>query len=408
VNTTGRPGRPRPNLTIILIVVAAAFFGASAGMIARHITGVTHMSMRQLLAPAFEGRRQFCVLALGEDNTGDPRKDIRGRSDTIMVAAVDLDNNVIRAVSIPRDTRCVIPGRDYYDKINAAYPLGGCDLSRRAAEDLLGIPIQYYVKTNVEGLKRTVDMLGGVEIDIEKDMHYRDRRGGLYIDLRKGYRHLDGDKALQYVRFRHDAMGDIWRIQRQQKFMRAIARRMFVPENLPRLPEVVEEIRSNMETNMTAKDLLILARSGEKIHPDDIEMETLPGEARSIGGISYWVVPESEARAAVDRLMKFTGNGLPPAASGVKPTVEVLNGAGVSGVAARAADMLKRSGYMVMSTGNAQRFDYSQSEIRSRIGTTAEVRAIATAMRCTEISEIPRQSSTDADVTIIVGKDFNR
>lgn len=407
MKATKRPGRLRSNLTTILILAAGALVGVSVGMIMSAVTSITHMSVRQLLAPAFEGRRQFCIVALGEDNTGSTRKDVRGRSDTIMVAAVDLDSNVIRAVSIPRDTRCIIPGHDRYEKINTAYALGGPELSRRTAEALLGIPIQYYVETNIEGLKRTVDLLGGVEIDIEKDMRYHDRRGGLYINLRKGYRHLDGDKALQYVRFRHDAMGDIWRIRRQQKFMRAIARRMFAAENVTKLPTIVEEIRSNMETNLTAKDLLVLARLGKKISPDDVQMETLPGQPQNIDGISYWVAAESEVSATVDQLLRFSIAGLPPAASGVKPTVEVLNGAGVAGIAGKAADILKRSGYSVMSTRNAANFGYAESAIQTRIGTTAQVRDIGTLMRCTRICAIPRHSSTEADVTIIVGKDFN-
>jgi len=398
VGTNNRQSKVR----MLLIIVIAALLGAGGGRLARSVVQFmqkTHTTPSQLAQPAFGGQRRIYILALGEDNTGSSRSDVYGRSDTIMVLAVDMDRKDVRAISIPRDTRCVIPGRENYDKINSAYALGGPELSRRTAEMLLGVPIQYRVKTNIEGLKRTVDVLGGVEIDIEKDMHYRDRRGGLYINLRKGYRHLDGDKALQYVRFRHDTFGDITRIQRQQKFLRAIARRVFAKENLRKLATVIDEIMRNVETNMSGKDLFCLVELAKQIQPDEVQMDTLPGQAQTIDGISYYVADETKMQAMVDRLLRFVD---PVAAL---PTVEVLNGTGETGQATRVSDLLTRLGYSVVSTGNAPRFGYDQSEIRSRIGDTQKVRQMAALLNSTRITPIQRQDSTEADVTVIVGRD---
>ncbi|MDO8682244.1 MAG: LCP family protein [Armatimonadota bacterium] len=396
----GNRSRLKSLLTIVLIGLVGAIIGAVCGMLAGRLSKQMSMSPAQFLAPPFEGRKQIYILALGEDNTGTKSKDIHGRSDTVLVAAVDLDKKQINAISIPRDTRCIIPGRDSYDKINAAYAIGGPELSRQTAEGLLGIPIQYYIKTNIGGLKSTVDSVGGVEIDIEKNMHYRDRRGGLNINLRKGYRHLNGDQALQYVRFRHDVMGDITRIQRQQKFLRAIARRMFAKENLTKLPSIIEGIKANVETNMSDKDLLYLAKLARHVQPDEIQMETLPGAPENIDGISYWVHDTAKAQLMVDTLLRF----LPP--PDLKPSVEVLNGTGIQGAAAKIAERLTQSGYQVMSTGNAKDSNLDTSEVRTRIGITDEVRQLSTLLYSIRIVEIHRQSDTDTDVTVIVGKDI--
>jgi polyisoprenyl-teichoic acid--peptidoglycan teichoic acid transferase len=394
-------------VTMTLVILAGALVGGAAGLFVANMSKKTHTTPGQMVTPPFGGQKLIYVLALGEDNTWTKNKDVHGRSDTIMVAAIDLDKNDVRAISIPRDTRCVIPGRDGYDKINAAYTFGGPELSRQTVGMLLGISIPYYIKTNIDGLKDTVDLLGGVEIDIEKDMHYRDRRGGLNINLKKGYRHLDGDKALQYVRFRHDTFGDITRIQRQQKFLRAIARRMLAKENVGKLTTVIDEIMRNVDTNMSGKDLLYLARLSRKVQPEDVKMETLPGVPENIKGISYWIADDVKMRNMVDQLLKFQDPvaAMPTAPAGPLPTIEVLNGGGQPGSATRVSDMLKKSGYQVISVGNVPNFGYDQSELRSRIGDNDRVKRVAALLNSPRITEMPKQDTTEADITIVVGRD---
>lgn len=387
-------------ISVTLIISAGAALGVAGGMYARQTLNQMGIKSSKIFERPFDGRKQFRVLAIGEDETGSKRSDVHGRSDTLIVVAVDLDKKDARAVSIPRDTRCVIPGRSRYDKINAAYAMGGIELSRQTAEQLLGVTIDYYMKTNIKGLRRTVDLLGGVEIDIEKNMRYRDRRGGLYIDLKKGYRHLDGEKALHYVRFRHDALGDISRIQRQQKFLRAVARRLTAPENLTRLPRVIPEIMANVETNMSGKDLLYLAKLSKSIQPDEVQMEMLPATPQMIDGVSYMVMDTSHSQIVVDRLLKFQAIGQ------IKPTVEVLNGSGVQGVALRVSEALTRAGYTVLATGNAPDYEREQSEIQVHTKDTRQALDIGILINCTRIKLIPEPSTTKADVTIIVGKDM--
>jgi len=287
---------------IVVWLAFAAVLGATGGAALRILSLRMNTTITQAIRPPFDGRGLVRIIALGEDRSN---PGTRGRSDTIIIAAIDLNNKTVRAVSIPRDTHVWFPDRDKYDKINSAYARGGPTASLSAAERVLGVGIDYYIKTSIDGLKDTVDLLGGVEIDIEKDMNYVDRRGGLYIHLRKGYRLLNGNQALEYVRFRHDKLGDISRIQRQQKFLRAIARKALSSGSIARLPRIANEVMSNVETDMSGRDLLALAQMARDVRPEEIEMNTLPGHPENIHGISYWIADEPAVAMMVDRLLRF-------------------------------------------------------------------------------------------------------
>jgi len=375
----------------------------------------THTKPWQLAQPPFGGREFIRILAIGEDNTAKRNKNGRGLSDTIMVAAVDLRNKTVRAVSIPRDTRVDIPGHGI-QKINAAHVFGGPDLVRRMAEQLLGVTIDYYVRTDIDGLKNIVDSVGGVGIEIEKDMNYTDRRGGLRIHLRKGYRHLNGDQALQYVRFRHDAWGDVGyemvdgkkvatgRIVRQQKFLRALARQMMQVQNLPKLPSLVAEMydKGYVETDMSLVDIKALVKIARDILPEDMAMETVPGMPQNIGGVSYWIPDPEATKEVVAQMLEW--NPTPSAAS---LSVEVLNGSGVDGIASRVAERLEAMGYKVVSTGNAPSYDYDRCAVICRGGVNTQVRELAKIFSCAEVKEASgRTNPGSPDVTVIVGKDY--
>jgi LCP family protein required for cell wall assembly len=156
---------------------------------------------------------------------------------------VDTKTKQMSLLSIPRDTRVNIP-KYGWDKINAADALGGPELSMKVVSNLLDIPEKYYVQANFNGFKDIVDALGGVTLDVEQNMYHEDETdGGAYeINLKKGVQRLDGDKALQYVRYRDYAMGDIDRTKYQQKFLVALAKEMLQPSTILKLPALVPEI----------------------------------------------------------------------------------------------------------------------------------------------------------------------
>lgn len=390
-----RPRFRKSTIFLFIFVIALAVAGGAAFQM---LSQKMRMSAKDIVfQKPFEGRDTFTVLVLGEDETYSRNPKDKGRSDTILVAAVDLRNKRVQGLSIPRDTRIQIPGMSGFQKINASYVKGGAKLTAQCVADLLGIPIDYYIKTNIAGLKKVVDAVGGVGIDVEKNMYYVDRRGGLYINLKKGYRHLNGEKALGYVRFRHDRMGDIWRIQRQQKFLRALARQVSAPANWTKLPDVIDQMMQSVETNMTSKDLLTLARLSKDVPSEAVKMATLPGVPDSIHGISYYVADMPAIPPMVDEMLRFQ----PP-----KPTVAVLNGSGVTGAAERLADFLRGDGYRVMRTGNAPRADYDASVVMAEDPDSAQIQKIADLLNCRP-QMLPRQSDKpDTSVVVIIGRDY--
>ncbi len=275
-----------------LVVIAGA--GITGALLGYNQHAPKPVTVQELVTPAFEGTPRVRILALGVDQES-------GNTDTIIVATVDFEKKAVYALSIPRDTRADIPGHHTF-KVNAAYAWGGLDTAKQTIENLLGVSIDRVVLVRLEGFKRIVDLLGGVEIDIEKDMHYVDRKQQLYIHLKKGYRLLDGEKAMQYVRFRHDPLGDLGRIQRQQKFLKALAAKMFQWQEVDRLPELTRQIMEQLETDMTTREVLHLARFGKDLPPERIFMGVLPGQPQNIDGLSYYIPDETRVTHALEEL----------------------------------------------------------------------------------------------------------
>ena len=233
------------------------------------------------------------VMIMGVDK----RNDDVGRSDTLMVATLDPDKNQAALLSIPRDTRVKIKGHGY-DKINAAYAYGDRKLSQQTVESLLGIKIDHYIVIDVHGFTKIIDALGGIDIDVEKRMYYEDPwddDGGLYIDLQPGMQHMDGKTAVTYVRYR-DEEGDIGRIRRQQKFMKAVMDKLVSPTIIPRLPSMVSAMYDAVETDMSISELLSFLGTLQEAKNNGLKSEMLPGKPVYIDDISYWIPDISKIR----------------------------------------------------------------------------------------------------------------
>lgn len=232
------------------------------------------------------------ILLLGTD------QDLKtnSRTDTIILTSIDTVNKKVSLLSIPRDTRVNIPGFGE-NKINSANLLGGVDLVKESISGLIKVPIDYYVITNFEGFKGIVDTLGGVEIDVERNMKYRVYDG--MIDLKKGLQRLDGEKALQYVRFRHDKLGDITRTQRQQKFLAALAKEMMQAKTILKLPVLIPKLNEAVNTDLSITQMIGLAKEFSNYDLSTITVQTLPGNFVDLNGASYWYVDEEKSHQVV-------------------------------------------------------------------------------------------------------------
>jgi LCP family protein required for cell wall assembly len=216
--------------------------------------------------PEWTGTERVNILLMGGDERG-LRKGEVARSDSMLVASFDPTTKKVHLFSVLRDTYVNIPGHQM-GRVNTAITLGGPELAMKTVGNLLGLDIQYYVYVDFQGFIKLVDALGGIDYYVEKDMHYTDAADGhkYDINLKKGQQHLDGEKALQYVRFRHDAMSDYTRTERQRNFLKAVADKLKSGWNLIRIPDILSKVTPYVETNLSPNDMLKLATLGYKSH----------------------------------------------------------------------------------------------------------------------------------------------
>ena len=246
--------------------------------------------------------RRVNILLLGTDDGDNEFPDAPKRTDTMMLASIDPDKKEIALLSIPRDTRVVIAGHKGMDKINAAYAYGGVALAKQTVANLLQVPIHYSITIDWKAFIQVIDILGGVDLYVENDMEYADPYAHLEISLKKGYQHLDGQQAGQYVRFRSDEMGDIGRVQRQQRFMKAMLDGAMQVGTVLKLPSLMSTIDRYVNTDMSVLTMVKTANSIKSFGADSLHGNMLPGEPAMIGGVSYWVLNEKETKAMLDRL----------------------------------------------------------------------------------------------------------
>ncbi|MEN3002454.1 MAG: LCP family protein [Armatimonadota bacterium] len=227
---------------------------------------------------AFPLQDAVTVLVVGADENRDRYKRVistAARTDTIMLARFDFRNRRVDVISIPRDTLVRIP-RHGWGKINAAHVLGGPQLLSETVSTLLGhIKIDHLAIVSYKAFEEAVDAMGGVTIEVEKRMYYHDNWGDLHIDLKPGVQHLNGKQALGYVRFRYTD-SDFHRIERQQKFLRAVKERLQKPSVWLRAPYILNAALRNTRTTLAYEQILALALFARELPQERIRMQTLP------------------------------------------------------------------------------------------------------------------------------------
>jgi len=352
--------------------------------------------------------RPINILLLGVD-AGDGNT----RTDTMIVASVDPKSKTVNMISIPRDTRIYLKANEAI-KINAAHAIGGPDMALEQAEKLLGISIPYYVKVNFEGFQKVVDAVGGVEINVEKRLHYIDRAGKTYININSGWQKLNGEQALNFARFRHDPLGDLGRVKRQQAFLDSLSKKLFEPENIIKWPVLMKEMSDYVETNMNLAEMTSFSTLLRDKDGVVVSMSTVPGEAQYIDGLSYFL-PDQYALADLvkTKVLREKNTDVAQAADSItfdpaNLKVEVLNGTGMSGLANKLAEALRQKGFQVVNVGNADSFNYQETQILDRTeGKQQLVQQIARMVGTSRLQQASKETAT-TDLTIIIGKNFNQ
>ena len=289
---------------MILVFLAAAAAGALFASSSLFDTNKLDRSSKkdQTLLVA---KDKATVMIMGVDE----RADDVGRSDTLMFASIDPKKKQASLLSIPRDTRVHIE-KYGWDKINAAYALGGRKLTQSTVEDLLDTPVDHYICINTRSFPRIIDAIGGVDIDVEKRMYYKDEwddavPGGLIIDLYPGMQHMDGVTAMSYVRYR-DEEGDIGRIARQQKFMKAVMDKITSPSIIVKLPSAISEVISSVDTDLSVRQLLEFAGALKEAQANGLHTEMVEGRPLYIDEISYWIPDIKRTRTSLAKMLGIT------------------------------------------------------------------------------------------------------
>jgi len=318
-----------------------------------------------------------------------------GRADTIVFLSISPKTKDVLILSIPRDTRVEIPEMGM-DKINHAYAFGGEKLISKTVSSFLDVPIHFYAVADFIGFVQIIDALGGVEMDVEKEMYYVDKAGGVEINLYPGKQILDGEKALQYIRFRYDKLGDLGRIKRQQKLALAVIKKMIHFDSITKIPQIAEGVKGYIETNIEAQDAIALANLFRGVNQEKFRIETVQGEPVYIEGISYLDPNVEEVQQRVKSLIYSKNSGM---------KVEVLNGNAMAGIAHKMAKDLELQGFEIVNIGNADNFNYKNTKI---IVYSKEVNLDNQFKELFKDFEIVKeyQAQTNLDLVIILGKDM--
>ena len=230
------------------------------------------------------GDKPVTFLLFGLDSgewVGGTYREGTGRADTIVLVQADPLSQKAALLSIPRDTLVEIPGRPGDDKINHAYAFGQAPLLVETVERFTGVPVDGYVGLNYRAFKDIVDLLGGVEFDVDRVITCRGLR------LEPGRQHLDGDAAFALVSFRNEPMGDIGRVRRQQRFIKAVAGSAR-QSSLDQLFYIMLAAWDNLDTDISFPEALTLSRRLSGITEENMAMELVPGWFYNRNGVSYW------------------------------------------------------------------------------------------------------------------------
>ena len=381
--------------------------------------------------------KEIKVLLLGVSTDTDAEL-----TDTIMVASYDPNTQKANLLSIPRDT---FTGKNTKkavasQKINSLYNIEKTpEKTLKAVNELTGLDIKYYVVVKTEALIKLVDAIGGVKFNVPMRMKYTDTSQDLYIDLKEGEQVLDGNKAEQLLRFRHNDYqkgigqtsypseygdNDFGRMRTQRDFIIATLKQTLKPSNIFKIGQILEIANENVNTNIELSFIKDYVPYAVELDTENITSATLPGttpDISSTNGVSIFVADKTETKKLIQSMFNTdseeddgTNTVLNSTANAVNTTdteqtadditIELLNGSGDSSKLEKAKKLLEDAGYDVKKTGKSS--SSSQTFITNKKDVTDEnLKSIKRVLGKGNISTDKRATST-ADVTIIIGKDF--
>lgn len=385
---------------------------------------------------------ELFILIVGESG---------GMTDTIMLCSYDPKTQEASMLSIPRDT-FIGNSKSYAtasDKINSIYNIRGVEGLVDEVEKLTDIEIPYYVKIDTESLRALVDTIGGVNFDVPIDMDYDDRKQNLHIHLKKGYQFLDGNKAEQVVRFRHNNNGtsypieygdnDYGRMKTQREFLKAVLQQTIKLNNVLKIKEFIDIGSKYVRTNININDIKDYAPYILDFKLEDLKTATLPGYSEKCNGVWVFLNNKQETEKIVNEMFLSTkvkdddikndaedsnndnkndGANITNIdtditakdiedekdveSNGIK--VEIINGASTKNQLNKMENILTKAGYSVKGTGSTN--ETSKTIIINKSNKSSkEANALKDVIGTGYISDM-YDAKADVDFTIIIGNDF--
>lgn len=358
------------------------------------------------------------TLVMGVDKGSVEGDESVARADILMLVSVDPDSGKAAVISIPRDTRCTIPGYEGYHKINAAYAFGGPTLQIETVKAFTGVDINHFVVMDFEGFKHIVDAIGGVPMHI--DVAINDPYAG---NVPAGDVNLDGEQALALVRARHDVnavpAGDLDRIKNQRMFLQAMLSKVSGQRNPFKIKQLVDVASENIKTDLSFTEMLSLGRKLQGAGEESLNMATAPGTPKIIGGVWYYIV---DMDAFNEMLAGFESESEVDPDNGEEQsetesegrseiTIAVLNGAGVSRLAASVAEDLEEEGYTDVRTGNAAS-GYERTTVYYASGNSSKAGKVASDLNGVEEPYMEQSDELTGEygveVLVVLGSDYRR
>ncbi|GAA0718721.1 LCP family protein [Clostridium malenominatum] len=347
------------------------------------------------------------ILVMGVDYGGPYSKNDPKRTDTMILLNYNPKSDKIKMVSIPRDTRVLINGK--VQKINAAHAIGGPEYSIKAVENLLNINVNYYAKLDYEGFRKVIDSIGGIEMKIEQNMYYDDPTQNLHIKFKKGeVVQLNGKKAEEFFRWRQNndgtglSEGDLGRIKNQQMFIGKVIDKFKSPSIITRLPSIISTLPKYIETNMKPDEILKYGYTFIKIDKEDMDILTVGGEAKYIGGISYFIYDETLNKDLVSELQGITAE---VKLQRGKIKIQILNCTNKNGIASEYSSLLKSKGYSNIDIGNGD--NLKKSKIIFRGINKSLIKDITKEFNIDNI-ENNSYKEGDYNITVLLGEDYTK
>jgi polyisoprenyl-teichoic acid--peptidoglycan teichoic acid transferase len=349
------------------------------------------------------GKPKLRVLVIGLDENWTEKDEMytsTARSDTMLAVDIDLASHQVAVISIPRDLWVHIP-RSGYGKLNEAIADAGPLRTVKTVEDNLGFPsFDNYVVLRIDATKNLVSAIGGLEVNVEKDMDYDDNWGHLHIHLKKGPQHLNGEQVVGYIRFRHDPEGDFGRMRRQRQVIGDLVKRLKDPSIFGKLPSLIGLVQDNVRTDLTYDKLFYLALALRGETPAMVHTTQLPVLEGFTDGESVLFYDAAAGKPVVQKYMVvgFSGEFDPSTVN-----VVVHNGSGQPGAASALADYLRQKGFDVVSTGNARTFNIQRTTV-----TGADKNIVGEVAKRLPVKDADVATGTveGGDIDIVIGRDY--